>query len=63
MKVGDRIPAALEHASVQDHTGARAELGEFRGAGPAVIVFLRHFGCTACTEHVSMLMPTRNVPP
>jgi len=57
LRVGARLPDALVHATVLDHAGASVELGELRGLGPAVFVFLRHFGCTACTEHVSMLMP------
>jgi peroxiredoxin len=57
LQVGTKLPDTVAKASVVDHAGVAKDLDAMREGAPAVFVFLRHFGCTACTEHVSLLMP------
>jgi peroxiredoxin len=54
--VGAPMPAALAEAWVVDAKGGW-HLGELVAGRPAVLVFLRHFGCLACSEHVTLLAP------
>lgn len=54
---GQPVPPTLADARVSDRTGTQRALGEFWASGPAVVVFLRHFGCVGCAEHVSELAP------
>ena len=54
---GDAVPAALAEAVVRDAGGNDCALGTLWSGRPAVLVFLRHFGCVACTEHVTLLAP------
>lgn len=56
-KIGDEVPAALASAEVLDAQGESSALGERWREGPVVLVFLRHFACLACTEHVTLLAP------
>lgn len=51
------MPAALADAEVLDPHGEPTRLGDRWTDAPAVVVFLRHFGCIACSEHVTLLMP------
>jgi peroxiredoxin len=51
------VPQALADADVLDAHGRRSRLGERWRERPALLVFLRHFACIACTEHVAMLSP------
>jgi hypothetical protein len=43
---------ALSAATVQDATGGPVRLSEAWDEHPAVVVWLRHFGCVFCREHV-----------
>lgn len=55
--IGDPVPKALADIEVLDASGSPSRLGDRWADGPAAIVFLRHFGCIACTEHVTLLAP------
>jgi peroxiredoxin len=55
--VGQPVPAKLGEARVVDRHGESSTLGERWADGPAVVVFLRHFACVACSEHVAQLAP------
>jgi peroxiredoxin len=57
LRSGQAVPDALEQAEVIDRDGKTRRLGTLWEDGPAVLVFLRHFACIACTEHVAVLMP------
>lgn len=57
IRVGDALPPELTEVEVLDATGQTARLGDRLTDGPAALVFLRHFACLACTEHVTMLAP------
>ena len=57
MHVGERVPDALETCSVFDPDGGPIALSNFWSAGPALLVFLRHFGCIGCSEQVVGLTP------
>ena len=54
---GRLVPAALADAEVLDPDGKPTRLGDRWEDAPALVVFLRHFGCIACSEHVTLLMP------
>jgi peroxiredoxin len=55
--VGHSVPAALADARVLDRTNHARRLGDSWKEGACVISFLRHFGCTGCSEHVEELSP------
>jgi peroxiredoxin len=52
-----RVPAALADAEVLDHEGKPSKLGSRWHDRPALLVFLRHFGCIACAEHIGIIVP------
>jgi peroxiredoxin len=57
VRIGDPVPPQLADAPVLDAKGEASRLGDCWAAGPAALVFLRHFACLACTEHVTVLAP------
>lgn len=57
MKTPDIDIGQLFEAQVQDESGKSLALGDLAQGKPTLIVFLRHFGCIACTEHVQDLKP------
>jgi peroxiredoxin len=57
LKVGDPVPRALAQATVQDRAGEPTALHTLWSRGPALILFLRHFGCIGCAEQVTELSP------
>ena len=52
-------PAAAEFlaAKVLNEAGAELALGQTWQGSPVVLVFLRHFACIGCSEHVGVLAP------
>jgi AhpC/TSA antioxidant enzyme len=55
--VGEPVPPELARARVMDRAGKERPLGESWANGPCLAVFLRHFGCIGCSEHVTALAP------
>jgi peroxiredoxin len=55
--VGRPVPAALADARVLDRTGRAHRLGDGWKDSACLVSFLRHFGCTGCSEHVTELSP------
>jgi len=51
LKVGDKAP----DSELLNTTGERVHLSDYWKKQPVVIVFLRHFGCTFCRQHIAML--------
>ena len=51
------IPRALAEVVVRDVYGNERTLGEAWRERPAVVVWVRHFGCIACRAHVAELRP------
>ena len=49
------IGAAAPDLALPDHTGAVRQLSEFWAAGPALVLFWRHFGCNCGTERARRL--------
>jgi peroxiredoxin len=49
--VGDPAP----QVTVEDAAGQPAQLADYWRRGPAVLVFIRQFGCMFCREHVTHL--------
>ena len=49
----------LAHVAVQDERGQTVELGTLWRDKPAVLVFMRHFGCIHCRDHVAELLAAR----
>jgi hypothetical protein len=54
---GQPVPGELSDARVLDAAGRPRLLGRVWEEGPCLISFLRHFGCTGCSEHVTELSP------
>jgi peroxiredoxin len=57
VRIGEPVPSALADAAVLDASGEVSRLGDCWAEGPTALVFLRHFACIACTEHVTVLAP------
>jgi hypothetical protein len=55
--VGRPVPVELAEASVLDRAGRPHRLGDSWKDGACLVSFLRHFGCTGCSEHVTELSP------
>jgi hypothetical protein len=53
VQVGDPAP----DLALQDSTGARRQLSECWSSGPALLVFMRHFGCSCLRERWDSLEP------
>jgi peroxiredoxin len=54
---GDPVPEDLASVKVFDERGHEVELATFWRDTPAVIVFLRHFGCPCCSTQMTELSP------
>jgi peroxiredoxin len=57
VEVGQPVPEALAQARVLDSTGARHALGDAWTEADAIVIFVRHFACAACSEHLAELRP------
>lgn len=51
------VPAELAAAEVTLADGARLRLGERWARRDVVLVFVRHFACAGCSQHVAALRP------
>jgi hypothetical protein len=54
---GQSVPHELAESRVLDGAGRARPLGESWAQGACLVSFLRHFGCTGCSEHVTELSP------
>lgn len=57
MRAGERVPDRLASCTVLDRGGGPVPVSSLWEAGPALLVFLRHFGCIGCSEQVAGLAP------
>ena len=57
MNVGAPVPVALADAIVRDAADAPFRLGDAWASGDALVIFVRHFACAGCAEHVAALRP------
>ena len=58
LRVSTPVPRAVADACVTLASGERVRLGSFWEDGtPAVILWLRHFGCVGCSQEVTELTP------
>jgi len=55
--VGSPVPEALARASVLDAAGDGHALGEAWAAADAIVIFVRHFACAGCSDHLAELRP------
>ena len=55
--MGKQVPKELAEASVLDADGQTRPLGELWADRDVVVIFVRHFGCAGCSEHVAELRP------
>jgi peroxiredoxin len=51
------MASELSTCLVKDRDGQTIHLGDFWSDQPALLIFLRHFGCIGCSEHVCELSP------
>jgi AhpC/TSA antioxidant enzyme len=54
---GRPVPQELAASRVLDGAGRPRPLGDSWAGGACLLSFLRHFGCTGCSEHVTELSP------
>lgn len=57
LAIGEAIPSALADASVLDGAGRARPLGAAWRERDALVVFVRHFACAGCAEHIAALRP------
>lgn len=57
VQMGQPLPDAVRRAEVLDRQGESLVFEQLVSDRAAVVVFLRHFGCLACAEQVSLLSP------
>jgi peroxiredoxin len=57
LRVGEPLPLDLAGAPLLAASGEARPLAELVGEGPALVVFLRHFGCIGCAEQVHEILP------
>jgi peroxiredoxin len=55
--VGRPVPQALGDAEVLDAAGTAYRLHTMWSARDVVLIFVRHFACAGCAEHVAALRP------
>ena len=53
------MPHLLDALTVLDPNGRTIRLGELWADRPAVLVFVRHFGCLFCREQIAGMAPLR----
>jgi peroxiredoxin len=56
-EIGRPLPDELLDCEVIDASRRRSRLREHLGERPALLVFLRHFGCVGCSQQVDALVP------
>jgi len=57
VQVGAAIPGALADAIVRDAADRPFRLGDAWSDRDALVIFVRHFACAGCAEHVAALRP------
>lgn len=57
MRVGKLIPESLASSTVLDREGRQIVLESFWAEGPALLVFMRHFGCLCLSAQITELSP------
>ncbi len=57
LRVGEPAPEALLTAPVLDASGQERALGSCFEPDPALLLFLRHYGCVGCMQQVEALTP------
>lgn len=57
LAIGGAIPSELANASVLDGLGEARPLGAAWAERDALVIFVRHFACAGCAEHVAALRP------
>jgi len=57
VEIGQKVPEALGDTAVLGPTGERRPLGDAWRDADAIVIFVRHFACGACSEHLAELRP------
>ncbi len=57
MRVGDPVPKSLASSKVLNREGHEIELSSIWADKPALLVFMRHFGCLCLSAQVTELAP------
>lgn len=57
VEIGSPVPDALADAEVLTREGQGISLGSLLEGRPALLVFLRHFGCIGCTMQIAAIEP------
>ncbi len=55
--IGRQPPSELAEARVLKPDGTNVRLRDLWAGSPTLLVFLRHFGCMGCSQHVNELSP------
>ena len=57
MLTGDVVPKDLARSKVLDREGRETVLESFWAERPALLIFLRHFGCLCLSAQITELAP------
>lgn len=57
MHIGDPVPKALTLSLVRDREGHERTLSSFWAHGPALLIFIRRFGCLCLSAQITELKP------
>src|SRR5262245_10244929 len=57
LRIGEPAPAALTDAVVLPRDAREVAMGSFWADRPCLLIFLRQFGCVACSVEVSDISP------
>ncbi|WOO41691.1 peroxiredoxin-like family protein [Rubellicoccus peritrichatus] len=57
LAVNETLPEAAQALSLLNERNESVRFGSLLGGQPSVFVFLRHFGCIACSEHITAWKP------
>ncbi len=57
LEIKHKIPEILHQAKAELPEGQMIFLRDFWKEKPALLIYLRHFGCIGCSQHVNELIP------
>lgn len=57
LAINEIVPEVIQSLTILDEKGEAVPVGSLLGEKPTVLVFLRHFGCIACSEHLTAWKP------
>ena len=57
LQIGHPLPAALLSCTVQGTNNSTETIGKLVAGQTTLLMFIRHFGCIGCSEHIALMTP------